>query len=276
MRKILVPTDFSPCAASATEIGKWIAKKTHAELTFLHGMRMPVDWVNLPKRLEDTYPEIKAQIGAAHQHLDDLVRDAGQQGIKAEKSLAFLEGFETVANTVLDHDNDLIVIGSHGHTGFKKFALGSHTEKIMRQAHAPVLACKKPGAEIRFNTLVFASGLEEDTHPAFDLLIKFAENIGAENLYFVEVTTPYNFKPTGEVMANIRAFVEVHPFKTISVHNYAHYSIEEGILAFAHSVGADLIGIANHGRTGLGGIFVESIPENLLRYGDLPVLSIRV
>jgi nucleotide-binding universal stress UspA family protein len=276
MKNILVPTDFSPCAASAAEIGKWIAKKTNGSLTFLHGTRMPVDWINLPKQMEDTYPEIKAQIGEAHQRLDDLVRDAEHQGIKAEKSLAFWDGFETVANTVLDRADDLIVIGSHGRTGFKKFVLGSHAEKIMRQAQTPVLACKKPGGDIRFNTLVFASGLEKDTHPAFDLLIKFAEDIGAENLYFVEITTPYNFKPTGEVMANIRAFVDPHHFKTISLHNYAHYSIEEGILEFAHSVGADLIGIANHGRTGLGGIFVESIPENLLRYGDLPVLSIRV
>lgn len=276
MRKILVPTDFSPCADTAARVGKWIAKKTNAEMLFLHGMKTPVDWVNLPKRLEDSYPEIKAQIGAANQHLDELVKDAERLGIKAEKSLAFLEGFETVANTVLDTVNDLIVMGSHGHTGIKKFALGSHTEKIMRTAQAPVLACKNPGEEIRFDTIVFASGLEEDTHTAFDHLIRFAEDIGAENLYFVEVTTPYNFKPTGEVMGQIRAFVDAHDFKAISLHSYAHYTIEAGILEFAQSVGADLIGIANHGRTGLGGIFVESIPENLLRYGNLPVLSIRV
>ncbi len=276
MRKILVPTDFSPCADTAARVGRWIAKKAGAEMLFLHGMKTPVDWVNLPKRLEDSYPEIKAQIGAAHQHLDELVRQAEHEGIKAEKSLAFLEGFETVANTVLDIDNDLIIMGSHGLSGIKKFALGSHTEKIMRTAHAPVLACKKPGEEIHYNTIVFASGLEEDTHPAFERLIHFAESVGAENLYFVEVTTPYNFKPTGEVMKSIRDFVDVHDFKSISLHSYAHYTIEAGILEFAHSVGAELIGIANHGRTGLGGIFVESIPENLLRYGDLPVLSIRV
>ncbi len=276
MKKILVPTDFSPCADMAARIGRWIAQKTGAEMLFLHGMKTPVDWVNLPKRLEDNYPEIKAQIGNAHQHLDEMVKQAEHEGIKAEKSLAFLEGFETVANTVLDTQNDLIVIGSHGHTGLKKFAVGSHTEKIMRTAHAPVLACKNPGDTIRFNTIVFASGLEEDTHPAFDHLIRFAEDIGAENLYFVEVTTPYNFKPTGEVMKNIRDFVDVHDFKSISLHIYSHYTIEAGILEYARSVGADLIGIANHGRTGLGGIFVESIPENLLRYGELPVLSIRV
>lgn len=276
MKKILVPTDFSPCADMAARVGKWIAQKTGGEMLFLHGMKTPVDWVNLPKRLEDNYPEIKAQIGTANQKLDDLVKNAERQGIKAEKSLAFLEGFETVANTVLDTENDLIVMGSHGHTGIKKFALGSHTEKIMRTAHAPVLACKNPGDDIRFNTIVFASGLEEDTHPAFDQLIHFAEDVGAENLYFVDVTTPYNFKPTGEVMSQIRGFVDAHAFRAISLHSYAHYTIEAGILEFAQSVGADLIGIANHGRTGLGGIFVESIPENLLRYGTLPVLSIRV
>ena len=276
MKKILIPTDFSPCADTAARIGRWIAKKVNAEILYLHGLKTPVDWVNLPKRLEDTYPEIKAQIGAAHQKLDELVLATEHEGLKAEKSLAFLEGFETIANTVLDTQNDLIVMGSHGLTGVKKFALGSHTEKIMRTAQAPVLACKKPGDELKFNTIVFASGLEADTHPAFDQLLRFADSMNAGNLYFVEVTTPYNFRPTGEVMGKIRDFVDAHDFRHISLHSYAHYTIEAGILEFAQSVGADLIGIANHGRTGLGGIFVESIPENLLRYGQLPVLSIRV
>ena len=225
--------------------------------------------------MEDTYPEIKANIGHAQQGLDNLVHQAEHEGIRASKSLAFMEGFETVANTVLETEHDLIVMGSHGLSGVKRFALGSHTEKIMRQAKAPILACKNQGAEIKFNTIVFASGLEADTHAAFDRLLRFAELVGAENLYFVEVTTPYNFKPTGEVMEQIRSFVDTHDFKSISLHNYAHFTIEAGILEFAHSVNADLVAIANHGRTGLGGIFVESIPENLLRYGDLSVLSIR-
>jgi nucleotide-binding universal stress UspA family protein len=276
MKKILIPTDFSPCADAASSIGKWIAGKTGAELLFLHGLRTPVDWVNLPKRMEESYPEIKAEIGKAQQQLDDLLKSAGHQGLKAEKSLAFIEGFETIANTVLDTENDLIVIGSHGNTGFRKFALGSNAEKIMRTAKAPVLACKQPGEDIRFDTIVFASGLEPDTHHAFDQLLAFATMVNAQNLYFVEVTTPYNFKPSSEVMSKIRAFINAHNFNALNIHNYVHYTIEAGILDFAHSVGANLIGIANHGRTGLGGIFVESIPENILRYGDLPVLSIRV
>lgn len=276
MKKMLIPTDFSPCANAAARVGKWIAGKTGAELLFLHGMRTPVDWVNLPKRLEESYPEIKTEIGQAQHQLDELVKAAEHEGIKAEKSLAFMEGFETIANTVLDTENDLIVIGSHGNTGFRKFALGSNAEKIMRMAKTPVLACKQPDNDIRFDTIVFASGLEPDTHHAFDQLLAFATQVNAQNLYFVEVTTPYNFKPTGDVMKKIREFVNGHNFNALNIQNYAHYTIEAGILDFAHSVGANLIGIANHGRTGLGGIFVESIPENLLRYGDLPVLSIRV
>ncbi len=275
MKKILVPVDFSPCADTAAHVAKWIAQKAGAEMLFLHGIKTPVDWVNLPKRLEDTYPEIKANIGHAQQNLDSLVHQAEHEGIRASKSLAFMEGFETVANTVLETEHDLIVMGSHGLSGFKRFALGSHTEKIMRLAQAPVLACKNPGAEVKFNTIVFASGLEPDTHAAFDRLLRFAETVGAENLFFVEVTTPYNFKPSGEVMEQIRTYVDAHDFKAISLHNYVHYTIEAGILEFAHSVHADLIAVANHGRTGLGGIFVESIPENLLRYGDFPILSIR-
>lgn len=277
MNHILVPTDFSACAGYAEDVAISIAQRNGASLIFLHGISTGFDWLKIPKNKENQYPEIKARIGQAENELDIRVRKAKDAGVSAIKSLAFLESYKTVANTTLDHAHDLIVVGSHGLSGFKRFVIGSNTGKILRTAKTPVLVIQKPLPQpLSFKTIAFASGLEPDTHPAFERLLHFAKTMGAEHLHFVEVTTPHNFKPSKQVKEEMERFIANHDYQSLWLQTYNHYSVEAGIIDFAKDVDADLIGIANHGRTDITSLFIESIPENLVKYSDFPVLSIRV
>lgn len=276
MNQILIPTDFSDCANDAIEVAFEIAKKTGSKILFLHSLEVPTGWVMMPKDLEDHYPDIQKEIGSSKGQLSELVQIAKRAGIEASPLLAFSDSYKDVAQTLKDKNQDLIVIGSHGRKGADKFFLGSVATKIMRVSETPVLVIKKRPENIRFKTIVFASGLEEDTHEAFGRLLNFAKDIGAENLHFVDITTPNNFKPSKVVRDKMEAFVKAHNFDTLQLHNYNHYNIESGILEFAHNVRADMIALATHGRSGLSTLFVESIPENLVKYSDFPVLSIRV
>ena len=49
-----------------------------------------------------------------------------------------------VLDYVEDDDVDLVVVGTHGRTGFDRYALGSVTEKLVRTAPVPVLAVRGP------------------------------------------------------------------------------------------------------------------------------------
>jgi nucleotide-binding universal stress UspA family protein len=277
MNRILVPTDFSPCAKNAENVALDIARKTSAHLTFLHGLATAIDWVKLPKDKEGRYPEIKAQIGNAEQLLTERVHAAKEKGVEAEKSLVFLETYKTVASAVMDKEKEMIVMGSHGASELKKFIIGTNAGKILRSAKTPVLVVRKPlSSPVSFKTIVFASGLEPDTHHSFQRLLQFAQEMGAENLHLVEVITPHNFRPTGVVKAEMEAFAARHGHPNLHLSQYNHYSIEAGIVEFAQIIGADLIAIANHGRTDISSLFIESIPENLVKYSDYPVLSIGV
>lgn len=276
MTHILVPTDFSECSGFAEKAAVGIAKQMDAEIIFLHGLSIGVDWTKLPKDKESKYPEIKSQIGHAEQALDERVKAAAGLGLRASKSIVYLEGYKSVSNTVLDRQHDLIVMGSHG-KNVKTMVIGSNAGKILRSARTPVLVVQNELPEpVTFKTIVFASGLEPDTHQAFDRLLEFTSKMGAENLHLVEITTPNNFRPSGIVAEEMKKFITHHDYKTIWVHNYNHYNVEAGIIEFAQKVDADLISIANHGRTDISSLFIESIPENLVKYSDFPILSIRV
>lgn len=271
-----MPTDFSDCARHAVRVAMHLAEAGGRELTFLHALPLPIEEAALPSDWESRYPELRPRVAEAAEALDEMVHLAEKRGLKASRQIAPVDHLRNLTEAIGAASADLVVMGSHGRSGLRQFIMGSNAERTMRALRTPIMVVRESSPAPRFNRIVFASGMEADTHPAFDVLIRFAEMSGAEDLHFVEVTTPYNFRPTGEVEAAMRAFIEPYDFPALAIHNYVHYTIEAGILDFARSIDADLIAIANHGRAQLTNLFIESIPENLVRFGHLPVLSIRV
>jgi nucleotide-binding universal stress UspA family protein len=67
-----------------------------------------------------------------------------QNGVRARAEL--LEGtpYRVVIDWAKEYKADLIVIGTHGHTGFTHALLGSVTERVVRMAECPVLTIRTP------------------------------------------------------------------------------------------------------------------------------------
>ncbi len=277
MKRILVPTDFSDTANYAADAAIEIGKASHAEVVFMHGFETWVDWENLTSGKEKMFPDIYAHIIAAENSLSDLVNKAETQGVKANKIISYIQDGRSLVKRMEAQAHDFMILGSHGIDGFRKYTLGSTTSKILRVSKKPVLIIQKEMQKpLVFKNIVFASGLEPDTHVAFELLIQFAKAMNAENVHLVEVTTPNNFQPSSKVREDMKNYVAQHHYPQLKLHNINHFSIEAGILEFVNENQVDLVGIANHGRTDISSLFIESIPENLVRYSDLPVLSIKV
>lgn len=277
MERIIVPTDFSECAGFAENAAIEIAKKCNARLTFLHGIHAASEWSPLVLNETNKNPAQEKQINLANRELEDRVNVARSHGVAAHKSLVFLYNSKNLVHAIMEDRHDLIVLGSHGKGSLKKIWVGSNTGKILRTCKAPVLVLQNELTRpLHFHSIVFASGLEPDTHQALDLALKFAKTMQVKKQYFVGVTTPNSFKPTSLAMAEMKSFLSRHEKVGMKIINYNHYNIEAGILEFAHQVKADLIAISNHGRTDIAGLFIESIPENLVKYAEIPLLSIRV
>ncbi len=135
MKNILVPTDFSDCARAAEEYGLELAKKANAEIHFWHSLYTPVDWTKLPLEKEKQYPEMKARIGHAEHKLNELVKKAEAEGLKAKKFMAFNQGREEIEKHIGHHNHDFVIMGSNGTKGFREL-MGSNTQKVVRYSGA--------------------------------------------------------------------------------------------------------------------------------------------
>ena len=275
MKKILVPTDFSDCANYASEYGIELAKKTNAEIHFLHLQSTPVNWVKLSKEKEKNYPDTLKAIGRTKFELDNWIKKAKVHKLRAERSLIFGGGNEQVFTHLENHHHDFLIMGSHGVQGIKEKVVGSNAQYILRNASVPVLIIKKPVINPIKNVL-FVSDFMDVSKGSFHTLTHFADVLDA-HIDLLFVNTPKQFKESKETsqnMENVMTHCNRAESCTRNVVNAS--SVEEGIRNFVAENTIDLISICTHGKSSLRQLFSPSIAEKIVNHIMLPLLSIKL
>ena len=143
LRKILVPTDFSPGSAAALELATTIAKQFNAEIVLMHVLQSVPVYVSVPSLV----PLPTEWVAAVHQQAESELATAARHvsGVKITTELR--DGGSThvtLTAAAVECKADLIVIGTHGRTGLQHVMLGSVAERVVRHATVPVLTVRAP------------------------------------------------------------------------------------------------------------------------------------
>lgn len=143
IRRILHPSDFSRASTPAFKRAVDMAKANRAQLLLVHVMTPAIPLAGDGYVSPKVYEEIEASARAYGQkHLNALVARARKAGVKAKALL--LEGVphERITQAARSKRADLVVIGTHGRTGFAKFLLGSVASRVVAIAPCPVLTVR--------------------------------------------------------------------------------------------------------------------------------------
>lgn len=274
MKTILVPTDFSEHALYALKVAASIAKKTKGKIRLVHASDVPVtpDGFQSFHYYDRFHRELKAR---AEEQIAELSQLDFLKGIEVEKHLVSDYLSWEIKNGKWFKSSDLIVIGSHGASGFSKAFIGSNTEKIVRLADSPVLTIKNEIDDFVVKKMVFASDFLEESYSSFEK-IKYFSDLYKVHIHLLKVITPKGFEPTPVSQKLIGDFVDKFDLKNYSVNIYNCSSIETGIIGFSNEVNADLIAIETHGRTGFAHLINGSLAEDIVKHETKPVLSIKI
>lgn len=151
IHRILFPTDFSPSAQQAQNYACSLAEKFSAELHALHVVPDPLpvpgpegSWIlpdtSVPRLAHEAELELAIRMEAAL--TGDLV---------VVRSVHVGQPVQAIIDYAKEHEIDLIVIGTHGHTGLSRMLLGSIAEKVVRLAACPVLTVHPKDHLFRMN-----------------------------------------------------------------------------------------------------------------------------
>ncbi|WP_163381460.1 universal stress protein [Cyclobacterium sp. SYSU L10401] len=275
MKKLLVPTDFSPYADAALDFAIQLAQKVDAEILIMHVILTPVNWVKLTKEQEKLYPDTLEVIRKAKVELSTRKSKVSSLGLEVRELIHFSDGKERLIKFLSLENIDMVIMGSHGKYGFKSHVLGSNTYTVLRKSEIPVFIIKPGDKAFSFKKVILATDFKEDSGKAFQLLGDTIRLMGGEP-ELLYVNTPADFLEDEQIREIGADFLDKYAYYPHEIHIYSAYNVERGIIQYARSVDADAVALITHGKTDLQQLFSPSVTENLVTYLDKPVISLNV
>lgn len=300
IKKIVVGIDFSPESEIATQHAMNIARHVGAEVVLVHvgAILDQTEQASTPKNASITEWEsfIRHELAEDRQRLDAVRERLLGQGV--EISHVVRDGFAdtTLAETAKELGAELLIVGTHGRSGLKRFFLGSISERVARLSDTNVMVARalEDGHGGYRRILVptdFSAPAAKALELAFLLATRDSQSratIDVIHCWQVPVTasTPYApFKAAEEALATVRdAMVEtVQESGQRLLQRYNPASVDLTFQAFeaspAHGIddrleqgNYDLVVVGSHGRRGLRRLLLGSVAELTVRHAPCSVL----
>lgn len=285
VKRILFPSDFSQSADIPAANAAALAQRLDAELTVLHVSLIlendqdgSVDLGPLDKPTTEVLAEMHRQLAPTH-YEGQVVEYAQTNGITAGPAIVdYLE----------QYPHDLVIMGTHGRRGFKRWLMGSVAEEVVRFAPCPVITLKEDwvGSLADVKRILVPLDFSLASAPALARAHAMADRFGA-SLEILHVIQPppypdiYAFSTTSEFYKRAQEKSEMligrllaefpDPVPTIT-NVVTGYPTHE-ILNTAQSRGVDLILMAHLGLTRMAGRKLGSVTEHVVRTAHCPVLT---
>jgi nucleotide-binding universal stress UspA family protein len=285
-RAILVPVDGSPLGERPLPYVRLIARAAGATIKLIDV---------LPRSGEARAQRDAGEVQLHHAvetYLADLVRRAAGD-LDVETIVVEGDPATEIVQAAQEGQADLIVVSTHGRSGFGRWIYGSVADALLRQAPTPVLLVpagrrfhwpdsRSPRSLVPLDSSAFAEAVLD---PADEL----AETLRAE-LVLVRVVEPRlttYVDPTGHALvdptqelAGAAAYLEGIATRLRSrsrvVGTMEDFGgVAEGILNAARESEADLIAMTTHGRDGLSRVVLGSHASSLVQRADVPLLLVR-
>jgi nucleotide-binding universal stress UspA family protein len=290
--RVLCPVDFSDISQHALDHAAAIAHRHQAHVTLLHVFVTRPTMDAPPLLLEDADREsLKTSIRemAARVPADVIV------DVRVEQA-------EHVHNEILGQlaatRADLLVLGTHGRSGFQRLFLGSVTEKVIRKATCPTLVVPprapdvSPDAAIQFKRILCPIDFSESSLSA----LAYAVNLAAEAdahltlLHIIEMPPELRENPMAPDfdIDRIHAAAEADARRRLQelipdearTYSTVETAVVEGrayprVLQRSAEEQADLIVMGVHGRSAIDMLVFGSTTHHVIRGATCPVLIVR-
>ncbi len=294
-KNVLVATDFSQASAHALQSAAAIAESHDAELFLLNVVppaphsSVPLD--PLPIDFDDPYQQ-------ARHGLEKLSKTELLAHVRHEEIIERGHIGDVIEDVIRQKKIGLLVVGTHGRTGFKKIVLGSVAEELFRRASCPVLTVGPsavPGRKLR--KVLFATDFGPSSEHALPYAIGFANKPDGE-LILLHLVSPIPVNYVGPGWFPDDSFVEKEETSkqefTKKLRNYLpsdaglkcnvthivelHFAAE-GIIQVAREHDVDLIvmGVRESGRSAahLASHMPWAIAYDVVCNANCPVMTVR-
>ena len=276
IERILIPTDFSETAELAVSHGAYMAHLYKAKVYLLHSIHYPV-YTFLPDEPVITEQEIPPEKDIE----EKLIKTADGIMQKYHVELVTLTATgrpaKGISEAARENKIDIIVMGTHGASGFEEFFVGSNTLKVVNMAQCPVISVQKSAKRVGFSNIVMP--IDNDLHSrqktnnAIELASVYKSTIHILGLLQMSDNKTEEQKlelKLDSVEENLKKAGITYTRELIRGHNPA---IET--LNYSDEVKGDLIMVMTGYESTMGSTFLGAFAEQIVNHSRIPVMSIK-
>ncbi len=283
---IAVGVDFSPASETALRHAEALTHTTGASLILIHVCQVPGSTVGIDAGLRREAIR-RSELEIAQGELDVLRRQVATR-VTGDVITCLVEGspHDMLARAAVDEEAELLVVGTHGRTGVRRFLMGSVAERAVRASEVDVLVARGE-ATAPFHRVLVPIDFSEQSVAALQLAARWLPPGGRiDMVHAIEVPmtqsgwTVAPRMPTAvmeEVTEAARRHGELLVASLESEGIDAHFETELGsparaVQRRADENGYDLIAMGGHGRRGFKRWVLGSVSEAIVRHAPCPVL----
>ena len=293
--RILVPLDTSELAEVALPYAEQMAGRLGSEITL---MSVSHSAGEKEQRVFRSY--IQETVAVTKERANRYLEKPTGQDVKVESAILVGNPAEEIVDYAERENIDVIVMATHGRSGIGRWALGSVADKVLRATERPVVLIRAKGARsdmlkkgVFKRALVPLDGSKE-SEAVIPYIEELASMLGAEVTLLQVLAVVYHVYISGDAPAQVPyTEEEMKPLKA-SAESYLEKvgsglrgkgvtpkcQVRVGaagheIIKLADEIGADIVAMSTHGRSGVGRLVFGSVAEKVVRTGNTPVLLVR-
>ncbi|MEJ5995286.1 universal stress protein [Pedobacter sp. Du54] len=277
MEKILIPTDFSKCAAIAIDFAMQSAKIDAIELSLVHVMELYPAIYGDPSGFAASYPLIYRE--DMEKQLKDLKDQLMRKG-SLHISATIYEGpiSSGIVQAQKDQHADLILMGTNGASGLQEKLFGSGTGAVIGSANVPVLAIPCKYKWKRPRKIVLATNGFEKQPAVIEYILNFIRFYKAE-FHIVVFTNDKKDKALTlvEHQYQLNSYQEKikSQYGIDAVTNHIHgLDLEASLDEYIRKEQIDVLAMVTHKRKLFEGIFNPSTTRRVSYHTTVPLLAI--
>jgi len=268
MKTIIVPLDFSDESLSGLDMALMLANKTKASIQLVHV---------IGKEIADNKEQLEKENQLVKTKFEDILQKCKEKGnINCALNYTIKEGriFKEIADLADKYEDALLVLSTHGKSGFEELFIGGNAYKIISHSHIPVITVRRSKISSNIDKIVLPLDFTFQTREKVPYTVELAKVFNSK-IYILTISLS-KLKSTGKKLHQyadqVASYLDTHKIPYTVEHLHGS-NLTDLTLDYARSIDADLISIMTEQEKSASNLLLGNYAHQFINKAFIPVLS---
>ncbi len=258
--------DFSDESLTGLNLALMLANKTGAEIQLVNV---------IGKNTSDSFEQLENENQLAKSKFEEIVQK--YKG-KSNSTLSYIitEGkvFKVIADLADKYEDTLIVLSTHGRSGFEELFIGGNAYKITSHSRNPVITVRKSKIPSNIDNIVLPLDITFQTREKVPYTVELAKTFGSKiHLLTIRLSNLKSIeKKLHQYAQQVASYLDAHKIPYTVEHLHGG-NLTDLTLDYSRSIGADLISIMTEQEKSASNLLLGNFAHQMINKAYIPVLS---